>query len=166
MINKFSVLDGAKYFSSGILQNYLVFIRAKNNIKQFSGTIRIDSWKSNGMSEENIENITTSDRNFASTFVDNNVLPDITLNGHCLIKDNIFILKKVINLYIPYKLNPQLRNLNTDFTLNNCLYGSVKLTKNGDLDKYKYSGYSIGFDSRSEFLSLCHYQMSLFLELI
>ena len=108
MINKFSVLDGAKYFSSGILQNYLVFIRAKNNIKQFSGTIRIDSWKSNGMSEENIENITTSDRNFASTFVDNNVLPDITLNGHCLIKDNIFILKKVINLYIPYKLNPQL----------------------------------------------------------
>ena len=28
---------------------------------------------------------------------------------------------------------------------------SVKLTKNADPDKYKYSGYSIGFDSRSEF---------------
>ena len=29
LINKFSILREAKYFSSGILQNYLVFIRAK-----------------------------------------------------------------------------------------------------------------------------------------
>ena len=29
--------------------------------------------------------------------------------------------------------------------------GSVKLTQNAELDKYKYSGYGIGFDSRSEF---------------
>ena len=50
-----------------------------------------------------------------------------------------------------YKLNPQLRNLNTDFTLNNFLSGSVKLSKNADLDKYKYSGYDIGLGSRSEF---------------
>ena len=27
----------------------------------------------------------------------------------------------------------------------------MKLTKNADLDKYKYSGYSLGFDSRSQF---------------
>ena len=33
----------------------------------------------------------------------------------------------------------------------NCLFGSIKLTKNADPDKYKYCGYSIGFDSRSEF---------------
>ena len=44
-----------------------------------------------------------------------------------------------------YTLGPQLRNLNTDFTLGNCLFGSVKLTKNADPDKYKYK--SIGFDS-------------------
>ena len=31
------------------------------------------------------------------------------------------------------------------------MFGSVNLTKNADLDKYKYSGYSTGFDSRSEF---------------
>ena len=29
--------------------------------------------------------------------------------------------------------------------------GFVKLTKNADPDKFKYSGYAIGFDSRSEF---------------
>ena len=37
-------------------------------------------------------------------------------------------------------------------TLSNCLFRSVKLTKNTDLDKYKYTGYGIGFDSRSEYL--------------
>ena len=39
-----------------------------------------------------------------------------------------------------------------DFTLNNCWFGSVKLTKNVDRDIFKYSGYGIGFDSCSEFL--------------
>ena len=67
-------------------------------------------------------------------------------------KKNISIPKKVINLYISYTLGHQLRSLNSDFTLGNCLFGPVKLTKNTDLDKYKYSGYGIGFDSRSEFL--------------
>ena len=52
---------------------------------------------------------------------------------------------------VSYTLDPCLRNLNTDFALNNCLSGSVKLTKNSHPDKYKYSLYSIGFDSRSEF---------------
>ena len=32
------------------------------------------------------------------------------------------------------------------------MFGSVKLTKNADPDKYKYSGYGIGFGSLSEFL--------------
>ena len=33
LINKFKVLNGTKYFSSGIFQNYLVFIPAKKYIK-------------------------------------------------------------------------------------------------------------------------------------
>ena len=69
-----------------------------------------------------------------------------------MIKNSISILEKVINVYISYKQNPQLRNLNIDFTLNNCFFGPVKLTKNANIDKYKYSDYLIGFDSRSEFL--------------
>ena len=57
----------------------------------------------------------------------------------------------LINIYISYILNQWPRDLNTDFTLGNCLFGSVKLTKNSDLGKCKYNGYGIGFDSRSEF---------------
>ena len=36
------------------------------------------------------------------------------------------------------------------FTLNDCLFLGVKLAKIADSDKYVYSGYGIGFDSRSE----------------
>ena len=134
-------INGANYFSSGIFQNYLVFIPAKKYIKYFSGTTGIDSWKSNGISEENIENITKSGSNFAPTFVDHHILPDINFNGNCLIN----------NISIPKNTKSVVKKFNTDFTLNNCLFGSAKLTKNADPDKYKYSGYGIRFDSHSEF---------------
>ena len=75
----------------------------------------------------------------------------MNFNEHCLIKSYVFILKKVTNLYISYTLGPQLRHFNTDFTKSNCLFGSVKPNKNTDLDKYKYTGYGIGFDSRGEY---------------
>ena len=151
LINKFSVPNEAKNLSSGIFQNYLLFIPAKKYIKYFSGTTWIDSWKFNGISEENIENKTKSESNFAPNFVDHHLLPDINLNRDCLI-NSISIPKKVINLYIPYALSPKkfdIKNLNTDFTLCNCLLRM--LTKNADPDKYVYTIYGTEFDLRSEF---------------
>ena len=59
----------------------------------------------------------------------------MNFNGHWLIKNKISIPRKVINQYISYTIGSELRNLNRDFTLGNCLFGSVKLTKNTDLDK-------------------------------
>ena len=38
------------------------------------------------MSEENNENKTNSDSNFAPTVVDHHILPDMKFNGHSLIK--------------------------------------------------------------------------------
>ena len=70
---------------------------AKKLIKYFSVPTWIGSWKSNEISEENIENITKSDSNFAPTFVDHHILPDRNFNGYCLI-NNIYILRKVINV--------------------------------------------------------------------
>ena len=40
---------------------------------------------------------------------------------------------------------------NNDPTLKNCLFGAVTLTKNTNIEKYRYSGYGIGFDRRSSF---------------
>ena len=62
-------------------------------MRYFSATIWIDLWKSNGISEENFENLTKSDSNFARNFVGDHVLPDINFNGHCLIH-NIYVPKK------------------------------------------------------------------------
>ena len=79
-------------------------------------------WKSSGISEENIENIIKLGSNFAPTFVDPHLLPDLNFNGHCLIKNNISIPKKVINLYISYAIGLKLGNLNTDVTSSNFAY--------------------------------------------
>ena len=53
-------------------------------------------------------------------------------------------------MYIVYELGASGSN-NSDPTLKNCLFGGVNLTKNADIDKYRYSGYGIGFDRRSSF---------------
>ena len=45
------------------------------------------------MSEQNIENITKLGSNFSTFFVDHYALPDIYLNGYCLINNNISIPK-------------------------------------------------------------------------
>ena len=54
------------------------------------------------MSEESIKNITKSKSNFVPTFVGHHLLPDINFNGHCLIKINISINKKVIDPFLTY----------------------------------------------------------------
>ena len=74
LINKCSILNVTKYFSSQMFQNYLVFIPAKKYLKYFSATTQINSWESNEKSEESIENVTKSDSNFALTFIDHRVL--------------------------------------------------------------------------------------------
>ena len=55
-----------------------------------------------------------------------------------------------VNIYIVYKLKPHV-NANTDFTINDCLFGAMKLTKTSDLDKHKHEGYGIRFDSRGTY---------------
>ena len=52
---------------------------------------------------------------------------------------------------IVYELDTWSGDLNSDFTLKNCLFGGVKLAKTTDPDKYVYTGYGIGFDLRSDF---------------
>ena len=57
---------------------------------------------------------------------------------------------KVVNIYIFYELAASSSHT-SDPTLKNCLFGAVTLTKNEDIEKYKYSGHGIGFDRRSSF---------------
>ena len=58
--------------------------------------------------------------------------------------------EKVVTIYIVYELEASSSKV-SDPTIKNCLFGAVTLTKNADIEKYKYSGYGIGFDRRSSF---------------
>ena len=55
--------------------------------------------------------------------------------------------KNLVNFVIIYEWETWSRDLDSDFTLKNYLFGGVKLTKNTDPDEYSYSGYSIEFDN-------------------
>ena len=61
-----------------------------------------------------------------------------------------FIRRNSVNSLIVYELVAWPKSLSTDFTLDDCLLGLVKLTKNVDPNKYGDSGSGIGFDACSE----------------
>ena len=96
--------------------------------------------ESKGTSEESIENIAKSNNTFAPTLVNSNRLSHAKFARNSLINNNVSVFRKIINLYISYTLDPWSRDLDTDFTWCNCLFGAVKLTKNADPNKYEYSG--------------------------
>ena len=56
----------------------------------------------------------------------------------------------IVNIYIVFEITSDYSSINYP-TLQDCLFGSVKLTKNADIDKYGYSGYGIGFDRNTSF---------------
>ena len=62
--------------------------------------------------------------------------------------------RNVGNLFIVYELDTWSRYLNTQFTLGDCLFGPVKVTKNAEPSKYGYIGYGIGYDACSQSLLL------------
>ena len=75
----------------------------------------------------------------------------LIFNGGCLKQyEIIYHHDKIVNIYIDYDFQSNL-NYNPDFTLESCLFGVVKVTKNVDVNKYKYFGYCIGLDRKGVF---------------
>ena len=119
MINKYSILNGAKYFSPDGLQNYLVFQLIFTCCSTEND--KIESWTSKGMSRERITPLPTTGKNF---------YPDV-----------------IHLLGIPHDL--QFKEIHLRQNSMSFSFGAVKLIKNADQDKYKYNGYGTGFDSCS-----------------
>ena len=107
-------------------------------------------WKSKGLSDENITAPTTSDykRNAELSYFGKT---RVEFNGSCLKQNKVtFNHGKVVNIYIVYEISKSI-DISNYPTLENCLFRAVSLTKNADIDKYKYSGYGIGFDRHRSF---------------
>ena len=105
-------------------------------------TETIIAWKSKRLPEESIKLPTTPG---------NSLAPKRTWIRNLKIAIWNFTYRNIVNLFIVYKLIARSKDLNTDFTLSDCLFEAVKLTKNAHPDKYGYSAYGIGFDALSQF---------------
>ena len=61
----------------------------------------------------------------------------VELKESCLKQDKIsFNHGKIVNIYIVYKINKNF-NISSYPTLENCLFGAVRLTKHPDIDQDK-----------------------------
>ena len=106
------------------------------------------SWQSKGLSNESIKPPTTSNNSLHPRL---SFKIKVQFTGSCLKQPKFtFSHKKVVNIYIVYELGASSSH-SSDPAIKNCLFGAVTLKKNIDIEKYKYSGYSIGFDRRSSF---------------
>ena len=104
------------------------------------------------MSYESIKPPTTFDNSvaLALNYIGNKTR--VNFDGGSLKQDKItFSHGKIINIYIVYEVNLWNYVYSFNLTLGNSLLGVVKLIKNADIDKYSYSGYSIGFDMKGTF---------------
>ena len=110
---------------------------------------KVSSWKSKGLLDEKIISTTSTDKSATKTIYDNARIK-VRFNGDLLRQNQVtYNHGPVVNIYIVYETTPDTKTSN--ITLENCLFGAIKLTKNSDIDKYKYSGYGIAFDSRGSF---------------
>ena len=107
---------------------------------------RVLSWKSKRISNESIKPPTISNNSLNPRLSYNDTKIKVQFTGSCLKQPRFtFTHKKVVHIYIVYELGAS-GSHSSDPTIKNCLFGAVTLTKDADIEKYKYSGYGIGFD--------------------
>ena len=140
-----SYYRGKQYFDEGTgKQNYLVFLLMGKYFELNSVVVIIDrvlSWRSKEISNESIKPPTTSNNSLNPRLSYDDTKIKVQFTGSYLKQPKFtFTHKKVVNIYIIYELGASTSNVN-DPTTKNCLFGAVTLTKNADIEKYKYSGY-------------------------
>ena len=156
-MNKLKTFDpsyfrGKNYFDENGSQNYYVFqpISKYFKVAYINNINYILSWKSRGLNDVKIELIKTINY-LLNPREDNYDMSKIRIkfNGSFLNRFPPTILHgDIVNIYIVYEITSDYCLINYP-TLENCLFGFVKLTKNVDIDKY--SGYGIGFDRNTSF---------------
>ena len=128
------------------MQNYLVFLPIFRYFRLIANTKYISSWKSKGLSDETITPYATSDNSLTPWVDYYDTKIRLQFNKSCLKSPNKLTYDKgrIVNVYIVHELGGSSSNVN-DPTIKICLFCAVILAKNADIDKYRYSGYGIGF---------------------
>ena len=106
-------------------------------------------WKSGGLSDESINSPITSEYSLTPKLSYFGTETRVEFNGSCLKQDKItYTHGNIVNIY---KKKVSKSSPKSSPTLGNSMFGAVKLTKNADIDKYKYYGYGTGFDRKATF---------------
>ena len=112
---------------------------------------QIDKWRSKGLSNQYLSGAGT----VADIVLSKSIKPmHVIFKGKGALAqydNNVIAGGPIVNIYIVYKSSP--KTINSNFLFKNCLFGAVKITNatNSDTDKWQYSGYGVGFDSKGEF---------------
>ena len=136
-------------------QSYLVY-ECKINSFAFNGK-KITNWKSTGIFNYSdyytMNGIEDTETNLPLLKIDKEVY--VLLQGNYFQQNSNIIIqynnKNVVNIYVVYKLDPISSTRNTDYTIQNALFGAMKITKNTDYSKNNYTGYGLCFDEGGEF---------------
>ena len=111
----------------------------------------IDFWKSKGLSDERLDSISASNYKITPELSFHCTKTRVEFNRSFLKQDKVTNNHEaIVNIYIVYEISKNY-NISSYPTLEKCLFGAACLTKNTDIDQYKYSGYGIGFDRHGEF---------------
>ena len=123
--------------------------------KSFNRSVgSISSWIStrihNNRKNTNFFSVDNSNNNIPILLNQNNRL-GVTFSGNYMEQNKIgYAHGSVVNIFIVYELKNR-RISNPDFTVQNALFGAVKITKDVDTSNNKYSGYGICIDGKSDF---------------
>ena len=105
----------------------------------------------NWLFNEKISSIKTTNHSITPKLDYNGTKTGVEFNGSCLKQDKVtFKHGKVVNIYIDYEISKSI-NISDYLTLETCLLEAITVTKNADIDSWKYSWYGIGFDRHRSF---------------
>ena len=133
---------------------YLLYECEAFSFKYTSGKINL--WKSTGL------NSYSRDSDMDAVSVATTSLPPLIDNGQMSVRLEGAYFKQmrllrpnndnIVNIYIVYLIDPISNSRNTNYTVQNALFGGVKITKDAtDTSKHKYEEYGICFDEGGMF---------------
>ena len=117
---------------------------------------KLTAWKSTGIDNlsANSDMKAVDDPHLDLPVLENNGRMNLKFEGNYFVQNKVIHPNnnKVVNIYIVYRLDPITNFRNTDYTIQNTLFGAVKITKNAtDSSKNKYEGYGTCFDGGGSF---------------
>ena len=111
---------------------------------------KISTWKSTGSFSNNMVAVKNASGNLPKLEIFNDYR--VHLSGNHFQQNKEDVLNNLgVNIYGVYKLDPISSSRDDTFTVQNALFGSMKITKNADTSKYKHKGYGICFDEGGSF---------------